>query len=125
MSLACPTHIEDIGNLTNGRKASFRFEKVPRSCNSHADNLELEKIAKGIWRKLMFSKEENMREDQYVNVLEHQQKQKFLEWMKNQSELAGNVACSSISRFVWHTMSKTWKPKYDNEDECSLLIQFI
>ncbi|KAH0901895.1 hypothetical protein HID58_041398 [Brassica napus] len=70
-----------------------------------------EKIAKGIWRKLMFSKEENMREDEYVNVLEHQQKQKFLEWMKNQSELAGNVACSSISRFVWHTMSKTWKPK--------------
>ena len=82
-------------------------------------------IAKGIWCKLMFSKEENMREDQYVNVLEHQQKQKFLEWMKNQSELAGNVACSSISRFVWHTMSRTWKPKYDNEDECSLLIQFI
>ncbi|CAN6850045.1 unnamed protein product [Brassica oleracea] len=125
MSLACPTYIEDIGNLTNGRKASFRFQKVHRSCNSHADNLELEKIAKGIWCKLMFSKEENMREDQYVNVLEHQQKQKFLEWMKNQSELAGNVACSSISRFVWHTMSKTWKPKYDNEDECSLLIQFI
>lgn len=82
-------------------------------------------IAKGIWRQLMFSKEENIREDEYVNVLEHQQKQKFLEWMKNQSELAGNVACSSICCFVWHTMSKTWKPKYDNKDECSLLIQFI
>ncbi|KAL0698189.1 hypothetical protein Bca4012_054311 [Brassica carinata] len=36
MSLSCPTCIEDIGNLTNGGKASFSFQKIPRSCNSYA-----------------------------------------------------------------------------------------
>ncbi|CAN6865275.1 unnamed protein product [Brassica oleracea] len=42
MSLSCPTYIEDIGNLINDEKASFSFQKVPRSCNTQADNLARE-----------------------------------------------------------------------------------
>ncbi|CAF1754895.1 unnamed protein product [Brassica oleracea var. botrytis] len=42
MSLSCPTYIEYIDNLIKEGKASFSFQKVPRSCNTQADNLARE-----------------------------------------------------------------------------------
>ncbi|CAG7861297.1 unnamed protein product [Brassica rapa] len=42
MSLSCPTYIEDTGNLINDEKASFSFQKIPKSSNTQADNLAKE-----------------------------------------------------------------------------------
>lgn len=48
----------------------------------------------------------HMRKENYVNLLDHQDKSKLLEWMEN------NKLHGSIRNFVWDPKSKTWKPKF-------------